>query len=787
MLRCRNATASQMQFATRIALRAPRNSPWTRVSHDLSPPSNGAMKARLSGIGQVFAVPRRCFSSRQSPFDELKAAAANEEVLLPDRSSRPIHKPKMSPRDDPVMQAAMGRTSISPQVIKKELRWLGDRVILAERIQRLLREDDIAMAAELVRAAQHARIDCIAGWNHILGYCLDLKNPKAAFRFWNDMKKRGRMPDERSYTIMFEGLSRARKNDSINPVSTAITIYKSIFNAQTSSKPNIIHTNVLLKVCWQHEDMEALWKVASELPEDGPGSPNSTTYSIILNAICDSVERYAATLQKHESMTARNKQLSGVAEGKRIWADVVYRWKRGQLALDNKLVSAMARVLWTGGSERHSYEVFQLYHQTAGIPILADEPSHDRMELSRRAEASPLFRLGTEEDPVPFVDSQGSPLDASDAVPEHLKKLEEEEEQENFDKLFDPVVSPDAEPYSDLEKPQPTKPHYIPIGNRELSVIMENCLQMTNAVQVGKAYWNHLTQEDHGYRFPLDAPSFASYLRILRLGRSSRMTVDLLRDQMIPTGNISSVTFHIAMTTCSRDRKNPNVLNHANEILGLMDKHLLLPNHKAISGYLFLIRVLEENPFHLDMLNGIDASRILPTDRLDTKGRKLLLELRKTAVQALRPHVAKFEEAFTDADLPLDFDHLSQDARDIVHKQAAPGDFLVKLMTQVRYLIDAILIPANERLLTKEERKQYLEESINLRKYSRPDHAFLFQDKKIYPSAVQQEVFFNGTSFDNKTSFNNETPSNKDAAQKQTNQEGSSFRGQILEGRTMFM
>ncbi|KAL4871835.1 hypothetical protein BDV12DRAFT_163196 [Aspergillus spectabilis] len=740
MLRCSNATAFRTQFTTSIALRTHLSSPWTRAPQRLLPLTHGATKEGQFAVGKTVTVPRRYSSSLRGPLTDFEEAAQSEEVSLPSRKSRPLRQNATNEREDPLMQAAMGKTSsASKQAVKLELAWLKDRIILAERVRRLLNQNNIALAAGIVRAAQSQGIDCIAAWNHILGYCLDKKNPKAAFRFWNDMKKRGRRPNERSYTIMFEGISKARVHDPINPVRVAQTIYRSISDPTTSTKPNIIHTNAMLKVCWRHGNMDLLWEIAADLPEDGPGSPDTTTYSIILNAIVDSVEEYASKLKKHELAGGYNKQLSGVAEGKRIWADVVYRWKRGQLALDNKLVSAMARVLWTGAGERHLYEVLQLYHQTTGVPILAEEPSPDHSKVSRRANASKLFRSETEE-AVPFVDDRGRLLPAVDA-PEHFEELKGEE-QEDFDKLFDPVVSADAEPYSDPTKPQSTTPHYIPIGNRELSVILETCLQMTNAVQVGKAYWTHLTQGDHGYRFQLDGPTFAAYLRILRVGRSSRLTVDVLRDQMVPTGNVFGISFHIAMTTCSRDRKNPNVLKHANELLRLMDANLMLPNHKVIAGYLALIRVLEENPQRLDILSGLDAAKHSPSDRLELRGRKLLLELRKVAVQSLRPHVAKFEEAMAAVDeAPLELEGLPQSEKDLIHKQAEPGHLVVTALTQVRMLIDSILKSENESLLTKEERKQYEKESVALRKYSKPEYTELYRFKRIYPTVQQQDAF----------------------------------------------
>lgn len=77
--------------------------------------------------------------------------------------------------------------SVAKKAVEMELAWLKDRTVLAERVQRLLKQDNIAFAAELVRTAQRRHYDTQGAWNAILAYCFGKGHAEAAFRFWNDV------------------------------------------------------------------------------------------------------------------------------------------------------------------------------------------------------------------------------------------------------------------------------------------------------------------------------------------------------------------------------------------------------------------------------------------------------------------------------------------------------------------------------------------------------------------------------------------------------------------------
>ncbi|KAA8650587.1 hypothetical protein EYZ11_010061 [Aspergillus tanneri] len=651
------------------------------------------------------------------------------------------HRPERSDNEDAMLfDIAMEGTSPkareqrghsarrkTSKVVEQELKWLKDPRALADRVGRLLRSSYVAMAAALVRAAQKEDMECSVAWNHLLEYSMDKGSPRSAFKFYNEMKKRGRKPNSMTYTIMLSGLSKAPRNSGLDPVKTALSIYRSIFAENSKVEPSIIHSNAMLAVCARQGDMDTLWQIAGELPEEGPGSPDPFTYTTILRGITDATHRDVKDMSPKDVEQIMAAKAQGITEGKRVWTDVVYRWKKGQHVIDNYLVSTMGRFLLDGPSYHDCYDVLALFNQTAGIPILATEPLKGSYNLkpatSSGGSRGGLNQANKELEDVPFVD-EGERLYRPPKV--DSETLGEQEEGKNFDNLFDPVV-PDESPSGT------TVPSYISVGNRELSIILEACLTMPQALGSGKAYWHHLTQENHRYKVEPDAASFHQYLRLLRAGRSSRATVEVMQNQIVPSRLADGKAFHIAFSCCRRDRRNINILKNANELLRLMDKSCVLPDPRALDSYLVLINVLKENPQLLVSMNGLNGNQGGSSKNLAVIGRELQVNLHTNAIEHLRPHIAKLEKALEHSS--------SLRAANKKNRDAVPGTVAVKIMLRTRALVDEALKPENAKLLSKPLSQEYENLSQELRKYSKSEMAQKYNGKLVAPTPEQLLAF----------------------------------------------
>lgn len=547
---------------------------------------------------------------------------------------------------------------------------------------------------------------------------------------------------------MLDGLSNSPDVKHFNILTTALKIYESISSPQSTVTPNIIHANAMLKVCRRVGSLKATWQVAGGLPEEGPGAPNVQTYTIILDNLRQVTRKHINKIPPDQIEQILETQAKCVRDARRIWADIAYLWKKGQLALDNTLVISMGSVLVDGPNERDLYDVLALYNQTSGLPILANKPADGGNYIARKSQAGAPVGKPKDGDYVPFVD------DASKLLEQQKEQKEQKEpegsdgweEEEDFEKLFEPVIPAAAEEGGEAGTNAPTTPAYIKLDNRDLSLIMQACQSATQTIGAGKAYWQHLTLEDSDHKVEPDSHSCHQYLRLLRKARSSRLTVEVLRDQMAPLGLLQDKTFHIALSCCRRDNRNVNVFKHANEILDLMDKYLVLPDARTLISYLNVVDTLTDNPQLLMSMNLDVKLNDKSKSRLDTVGQKLQLALRAIAASNLQPLATKLNAAMEEnpskrsesKSQPRSKSRFKHSDENAVH-----GPLAVKALIRTRGLVDEVLKKSNKSSLSKKDRESFEELTMKLRKYSNAEVAAKFDDEEswVFPTREQSEEF----------------------------------------------
>lgn len=338
-------------------------------------------------------------------------------------------------------------------------------------------------------------------------------------------------------------------------LSKALSVYHSLSAPNSRVQPSIIHTNAALKVCARAGDMDALWGVAGKIAESGPASANAITYIIIINAIRQNLLINAPKGESEEDAAARKER--GIMEGRRMWEDIIRRWRNADLVIDEELVCAMGRLLLIGSRPRDWDDVLSLVEQTMDIPRLVP-------------------RLGTTE-----RQAAGLPRLRAPNVPPQYR----------FD---DDHLSPDNTPTRGDEF-LPLKSHgmsgglphalvYARPGNNTLSMVQEACQKIVADKAAGE-YWELLT-DPRTYNIAPDINNLHMRLRNFRLHRASAATVKLLQQDMMDKGiKPRPGTFRIAMSTCVRDKNNHNSLKHAGQILSMMFKVLEDADSKTVTKY----------------------------------------------------------------------------------------------------------------------------------------------------------------------------------------------------------
>ncbi|KAH7313307.1 pentatricopeptide repeat protein [Stachybotrys elegans] len=249
------------------------------------------------------------------------------------------------------------------RTVEKTLTYLTDPWTLGKRVEDTLRRDQWDEALLLTQRATKS-MDTIVAWNHLISYQMDQGRLKRAIQCYNELKKRGQLPNSQTYTIIFSGC--AKNAHSEQAVAVATKHYNILLN-DSRLTPNTIHLNAVLNVCAKAGDLDSMFLTVNSI-NDATRSPTSWTYTIIINALRHYALKELKDLpaEQHADNIAK---VIGRAKG--IWTEVINRWRAGKLVLDEELVCAMGRILLLAPGRVQKQEVLDLLQQAMDIPNLA--------------------------------------------------------------------------------------------------------------------------------------------------------------------------------------------------------------------------------------------------------------------------------------------------------------------------------------------------------------------------------------------------------------------------------
>ncbi|MCJ1316927.1 hypothetical protein MMC15_002248 [Xylographa vitiligo] len=473
-----------------------------------------------------------------------------------------------------------GRMSAFPKAeLERELLYLPDPLKLAENTLNLLRQDEHIKALEIVRYASR-KMPCTVSWNHIIDYDMSKGRVSPAMKTYNEMKKRAQPPDAYTYTILLRGLAANHQYPQSLP--RALSVYNSMYAENSPVRPSVIHTNAMLKVCSRANDIDALFEVAAKLPKRGKGAPDNWTFTTIINAIWNAVRDNP--LLSAEQYTVKRQE--AVQQGRRMWGDIIGRWRNGDILVDEDMVCAMARLLILGDTPEDYDDVLSLFEQTMAIPRLVPRLG-DPARQTHLTPARVSTPVSPPDDTAEATETEWQPA-SGNSDPETVPPSSTPSFPSSTSSLPPSVFTPLPLTPSSLPRSHPRPSH------QTLSALVSACTHM-HALRAASSYWTLLTSPPHTI-IP-DADNLHHHLRLLRVSRASRQAAALLTAMLRPrpAGGLGlppqPKTFRIAMSACVRDWHNPSAPAHAAAILALMAAHLEEPDLRATDMF---VAVLEK-------------------------------------------------------------------------------------------------------------------------------------------------------------------------------------------------
>ncbi|KAF2872181.1 Rtf2 RING-finger-domain-containing protein [Massariosphaeria phaeospora] len=305
--------------------------------------------------------------------------------------------------------------------------------------------------------------------------------------------------------------------------------------------------------------MDALWGFAAKIPATGPSAANAITYITILNATRQNLLVNVPKGETEEEGATRREQ--GIVEGRRLWEEVIGKWRNADIIIEEELVCAMGRLLLVGSRPRDWDDVLSLVEQTMDIPRLVP-----RLGTPARHEAGyPHLRAPNVLEQYRYDD-------------DHLTPSEGPARGDEFLALTTKGMGGALSNHLTYARP----------SNNTLSMVQEAC-QKVVALKAADEYWEVLT-DPTTYGVIPDVNSMHMRLRIFRQNRASASALKLLEEGFIANGmQARAGTFRIAMSTCVRDKNNHNSLKHASQILNIMTTTLEDANPKAVTMYADLV------------------------------------------------------------------------------------------------------------------------------------------------------------------------------------------------------
>ncbi|KAL8644092.1 MAG: hypothetical protein Q9210_007428, partial [Variospora velana] len=535
--------------------------------------------------------------------DEDQRTAPNHSVS-PERSI--IHK-HPSKAHDPQRTRQLG----------KELVWLQDPVKLAENTIGLLRNDDHEKAIDTVRMASK-NTSCTVSWNHLIDYDMSKGKVQKAVKIYNEvrpfqpevlfpvadpsqMKKRGQQPDAQTYTILLRGLSWHPHLQESLP--RALKIYHSMSADNCPVKPNIIHTNTVLKVCALAKDMDALWGVAAKLPTRGMGASNNLTFTIILNAIRSIAWQNDKDLPDESLDEKSLRRQRAVVQGRKMWEEIIPRWRAGDMWIDEELVCAMGRLLLLGSTERDFDDILSLAEQVMGIPRQKRKLSErDELEVDQPVIAPRPVEVGA---PGP---GGITAVEKGKVDPPGLENDESTSPPSASDTTLTPALTNVFRPASSSKIPSTSISTPRP-GRNTLSLLLDACISL-RAIPSAQSYWGLLTSPTGPYNIAPDSENYHMYLRLLRVQRASSLAADLVEDMhsgsLADMRMLATKTFRIALSCCARDKNNVHATAHATRILHTMFQTLPYPDPRAMEMFTQLLLAVARTDFRV-AVKGLQA------------------------------------------------------------------------------------------------------------------------------------------------------------------------------------
>lgn len=370
------------------------------------------------------------------------------------------------------------------------------------------------------------------------------------------MKKRAQLPNAQTFTIIFTGLAQSKHSEVA--VAEALKIYNAMLH-NPRLKPNVRHLNAVLDVCSKAQDIESLFVVLRSA--DAERSPDGLTYTIILNALryqrSNRPDPHSTLNDEAQALVMAKSIEQTVSRAKLVWEEVMARWRKSEIVMDEELMCAMGRVLLMGGA-RETEHILDMVTEILGIARLKDgQPGLMPGEQRRKVE---ITKQPGQSKKAEMGNTNGDEHSAS----------------WTWSSLLNSEPGQAPSPRQPIQ--QPSVARFA--ANNTLSLLMR-ALANAKLTKLGARYWDYMTTI---YAVKPDRKNFRDYLDCLFTGAASGKAARVITS--IPAEILEAQAIRRGLLMCLFDHHNPQVLDNANTMLDAMTRKMRFPDPRCLQVYL---------------------------------------------------------------------------------------------------------------------------------------------------------------------------------------------------------
>lgn len=377
------------------------------------------------------------------------------------------------------------------------------------------------------------------------------------------MKKRAQLPNAHTFTIIFKGC--ANSGHPKLAVGEALKIYNAMLSS-SRLKPNTIHLNAVLDVCARAGDLESMFVALRSA--GGLRAPDKMTYTIILNALRHQPSNLVNPNEdpKEQAKAVARSIETTIARAKLVWDEVITRWKKGEIIMDEELLCAMGRLLLLGGT-KETDSVLRVLGEVLGITKLLDgQPGYVDPDATKTPTPP------KQSDPDRDIEAGGLEHLSETGMPQKPDKADEYSSQK--------PPKPDPKQHQQQTPGQAPKSVARMAGNNTLSLLMR-VLANDKRTKLAARYWDYMTQS---YGIVPDRRNYRDYIDCLSTGAASGKAARVLLS--LPDAVADANLYRRGLLMCHFDAFNDRAFENATMIYDAMAKKLKTPDVRCMRVYL---------------------------------------------------------------------------------------------------------------------------------------------------------------------------------------------------------